>query len=72
MDLFDKARQDMDAEFKKSFKWVVLVAVFGLVVLLMFYVMVVMAQADSSDIAIRSNTVIAPATNSAASVSLTA
>ena len=45
MDLFDKARQDMDAEFKKSFKWVVLVAVLGLVVLLMFYVMVVMAHA---------------------------
>ena len=71
MDLFDKARQDMEAEVKKSFKWVVLTAVLGLVVLT-FYVMVVMAQADPGDIAIRSNTVIAPATNSAASVSLTA
>ena len=39
MDLFDKARQDMEAEVKKSFKWVVLTAVIGLV-LLMFYVMV--------------------------------
>ena len=36
MDLFDKARQDMEAEVKKSFKWVVLVAVFGLVVLLTY------------------------------------
>ena len=36
MDLFDKARQDMADEFKKSFKWVVIVAVFGLVVLLTF------------------------------------
>ena len=40
MDLFDKARQDMEAEVKKSFKWVVLTAVFGLVVLLTIYVMV--------------------------------
>ena len=40
MDLFDKARQDMEAEVKKSFKWVVLTAVVGLVVLLTFYVMV--------------------------------
>lgn len=39
MDLFDKARQDMEAEVKKSFKWVVLTAVFGLV-LLTIYVMV--------------------------------
>jgi len=39
MDLFDKARQDMEAEFKKSFKWVVLTAIFGLV-LLTLYVMV--------------------------------
>jgi len=39
MDLFDKSRQDMEAEVKKSFKWVVLTAIFGLV-LLMFYVMV--------------------------------
>lgn len=52
MDLFDKARQDMEAEVKKSFKWVVLTAIFGLV-LLMFYVMVVMAHADPSDIAVR-------------------
>jgi hypothetical protein len=39
MDLFDKARQDMEAEVKKSFKWVVLTAIFGLV-LMTFYVMV--------------------------------
>jgi signal transduction histidine kinase len=39
MDLFDKARQDMEAEVKKSFKWVVLVAIFGLV-LVTFYVLV--------------------------------
>ena len=39
MDLFDKARQDMEAEVKKSFKWVVLTAVIGLVVLTL-YVMV--------------------------------
>ena len=39
MDLFDKARQDLEAEVKKSFKWVVLTAVVGLV-LLTFYVMV--------------------------------
>ena len=39
MDLFDKARNDMEAEIKKSFKWVVLVAIFGLV-LVTFYVMV--------------------------------
>ena len=75
MDLFDKLdkiRQDMDAEVKTSFKWVVLAAVFGLVVVLMFYVMVVMAQADPSDTAIRSNSVMTPATNLGASVSLTA
>ena len=42
----------MEAEVKKSFKWVVLAAVFGLVVLLA-YVMVVMAYADPSDIAAR-------------------
>jgi signal transduction histidine kinase len=74
MDLFDKLdkiRQDMDAEVKTSFKWVVLAAVFGLVVVLMFYVMVVMAQADPGDIAIRSNTVMTSATNLVASVSLT-
>jgi len=39
MDLFDKARNDMEAEFKKSFKWVVLVAIFGFA-LLSFYIMV--------------------------------
>ena len=42
MDLFekvDKIRQDMDTEVKTSFKWVVLAAVLGLVVVLMFYVM---------------------------------
>ena len=39
MDLFDKARKDMEAEVNKSFKWVVLTAIFGLV-LVMFYVMV--------------------------------
>jgi hypothetical protein len=52
MDLFDKARKDMEAEVKAGFKWVVLVAVLGLV-LLTFYVMVVMAHADPSDIAFR-------------------
>jgi len=39
MDLFDKSRQDMEAEVNKSLKWVVLTALFGLV-LLTFYVMV--------------------------------
>ena len=39
MDLFDKSRREMEAEVKKSFKWVVLVAIFGLV-LVTFYVMV--------------------------------
>ena len=39
MDLFDKARNDMEAEVKKSFKWVVLTAIFGLV-LLTVYIMV--------------------------------
>jgi signal transduction histidine kinase len=39
MDLFDKARQDMEAEVNKSFKWVVLTAIVGLV-LVTFYVMV--------------------------------
>jgi len=39
MELFDKARQDMQAEVKKSFKWVVLTAIFGLV-LLTLYVMI--------------------------------
>ena len=39
MDLFDKARNDMEAEFKKSFRWVVLVAICGFA-LLSVYVMV--------------------------------
>ena len=39
MDLFDKSRQDMEAEFKKSFKWVVGTAILGLV-LVTFYVLV--------------------------------
>jgi len=39
MDLFDKSRKDMEAEVKKSFKWVVLTAIIGLV-LVTFYVMV--------------------------------
>jgi hypothetical protein len=39
MDLFDKARNEMEAEVKKSFKWVVLTALFG-IVLLTLYVMV--------------------------------
>ena len=39
MDLFDKARQDMEAEVNKSFMWVVLIAIFGLV-LVTWYVMV--------------------------------
>ncbi len=39
MELFDKARQDMEAEVKKSLKWVVLTAIFG-IVLLTLYVMV--------------------------------
>jgi len=74
MDLFDrldKLRQDMDAEVKTSFKWVLLAAVFGLIVVL-FYVMAVMAHADPSDIAVRSHAVTTSATDSAASVSLTA
>jgi len=74
MDLFerlDKLRQDMDAEVKTSFKWVLLAAVFGLIVVL-FYVIVVMAHADPSDITVRSNTVTTSATDSATSVSLTA
>ena len=39
MGLFDKARRDMEGEVKKSFKWVVLTAIFG-IALLTFYVMV--------------------------------
>jgi hypothetical protein len=39
MDLFDKARNDMEAEVKKSFKWVVLTAIFG-IVLVTLYIMV--------------------------------
>jgi signal transduction histidine kinase len=55
MDLFDKVdklREDMDAEVKTSFKWVVLAAVIGLVAVLTFYVLVVRAQADPGDIAL--------------------
>ena len=43
----------MEAEVKASFKWVVLAAVLGLVVLLTFYVTVVMAHADPSDSTVR-------------------
>jgi len=39
MDLFDKTRKDMEAEVKGSVKWVVLVAIVGLV-LMTLYVMV--------------------------------
>lgn len=39
MDLFDKARNDMEAEVKKSFKWVVLTAILG-IVLVTLYAMV--------------------------------
>ena len=39
MDLFDKARNDMEAEVKKSFKWVVLTAIVG-IVLVTLYIMV--------------------------------
>jgi signal transduction histidine kinase len=39
VDLFDKARNDMEAEVKKSFKWVVLTAIVG-IVLMTLYVMV--------------------------------
>ena len=39
MDLFIKTRRDMAAEVKNSYKWVVLTAIFGLV-LLTVYVMV--------------------------------
>ena len=39
MDLFDKSRNEMEAEVKKSFKWVVLTAIFGLVVMTI-YIMV--------------------------------
>ena len=38
MDLFDKSRRDIEAEVKKSLKWVVLTALFGLV-LVTFYAM---------------------------------
>lgn len=43
MDLFDKSRNEMQTEFKTSFKWVVLAAVLGLVAVLTYYVLVVMA-----------------------------
>jgi hypothetical protein len=36
MDLFDKSRRDMEAEVKKSFKWVVLTALFGLVLVTLY------------------------------------
>jgi hypothetical protein len=39
MDLFDKSREDMQAEVKGSVKWVVLVAIVGLV-LMTLYLMV--------------------------------
>ena len=39
MDLFDKSRREMEAEVKKSYKWVVLTALIGLV-LMTLYVMV--------------------------------
>ena len=38
MDLFDKARQDMEAEVKKSFKWVVLTAIVGFVLLTLYVI----------------------------------
>jgi len=44
MDLFEKVeklRQDADTEVKTSLKWVVLAAVFGLVAVLIFYILVV-------------------------------
>lgn len=56
MDLFEKVeklRQDMDTEVKTSFKWVVLAAVFGLVVVLIFYILVVRAHAAPHDIDVR-------------------
>ena len=40
MDLFDKTRKDMEAEVKAGLKWVVLAAIFGLV-LVTLYAMVV-------------------------------
>jgi hypothetical protein len=39
MDLFDKSRNDMQAEVKNSYKWVVLTALVGLV-LMTLYLMV--------------------------------
>ena len=39
MDLFDKSRKDMEAEVKKSLKWVVLTAIVGSL-LVTLYVMV--------------------------------
>jgi hypothetical protein len=36
MDLFDKTRRDMEAEVKNSYKWVVLTAIFGLVLLTLY------------------------------------
>jgi hypothetical protein len=56
MDLFekvDKIREDMDTEVKTSFKWVVFAAVFGLIVVLIFYILVVRAHAGSAGTASR-------------------
>jgi len=39
VDIFDKSRRDMEAEVKKSLKWVVLTALVGFV-LVTLYVMV--------------------------------
>lgn len=39
MDIFDKSRKDMQAEVKNSYKWVVLTAIVGLV-LMTLYLMV--------------------------------
>jgi hypothetical protein len=38
MDLFDKSRKDMEAEVKKSFKWVVLTAIVGFVLLTLYVI----------------------------------
>jgi hypothetical protein len=56
MDLFekvDKIREDMDTEVKTSFKWVVFAAVFGLIVVLTVYILVVRAHAGSAGTASR-------------------
>ncbi len=36
MELFEKSRREMEAEFNKSVKWVVLTAIFGLVLLMVY------------------------------------